>query len=157
MQNYVTQLLSDMETAKKQLPTIPNPKIMYPDHPSHDYDLSYIAEWEMAPRHAMNDLFGIKVEQFPPEEKLSAEQVEQLTTGILELWASYRILADFPEIVPLRTLYTVLLKRWAEKPTQFISQGNIHLEFCHYEPAECPWGMDFCTCKEFANDYDKEN
>jgi hypothetical protein len=153
MQNYITQLLTDMKAAEKNLPTIPDPKIMYPDHRAHDYDLPYIAEWEMSPRHSMDDLFGIKAAQFPPEDKLTDDQAEQLITGILELWASHRILADFPEVVPTRTLYTVLLNRWANEPTQFISAGNIHLEFCHYEPAECPWGLDYCTCKEFANDY----
>jgi hypothetical protein len=156
MQNYVSQLLSDMKAAEKNLPTNVDYSLLHPEHPAADAGLNFIIEYEMSPRHTMDDLFGIKAEQFPPEAKLTDEQIEQLTDAILQLWAAFNILADFPDVVPLRTLYTVLLKRWTEETTQYVSEGHIHLEFCDYEPERCPWGNDYCTCKEFANESMKD-
>jgi hypothetical protein len=156
MQNYISQLLTDMKAAEQNLPTNVDYSLLHPEHPAADYGLNFLVEYEMSPRHSMDDLFGIKAEQLPPDDKLTDEQVKQLTDAILELWAAYNIVADFPEVVPLRTLYNVLKDYWTNETTQYVSEGRIHLEFCHYVPEECPWGSDYCTCKEFANEDAKE-
>lgn len=42
MKNYIEQLLTDMKKAEQNLPSRPNYKVLYPDHPAHDYGLEHI-------------------------------------------------------------------------------------------------------------------
>ena len=157
MQNYISQLLSDLENAKKNIPPPVDYKLLYPDHPAFSYGLEYIVEWEMAPDSSMDDLFGIKAEQLPPDDKLSEGQAEQLVQAILELWGTFNIGADIPnEDIPALLIYKVLRNRWETGTARYMSEGMTHLEFCHYVPEECPWGMEFCQCKEFANESTEE-
>ena len=152
MQKYINQLVADLKAAKNNIPEKPNVRVLYPDHPALDYGLDYIAEWECAPEGSMNNLFGINAVVFPDAAKLSAEQMEELSYTILELWAAFNFAAEFPDEVPVHLVYTELVKKWRESSVQYTSSGTWHLEFCHYEPSECPWGMEYCTCKEFADD-----
>lgn len=153
MQNYISQLLSDLDAAKKNVPAPIDYALLYPDHPAFSYGLDYIVEWEMAPDYPMDDLFGIKAEQLPVDDKLSDKQVEDLVEGILDLWATFNIVADIPDdAIPPRLVYKALKNRWEKGTTRYMSEGTTHVEFCHYEPEECPWGMEFCSCKEFANE-----
>ena len=157
MQKYVNQLIADLKAAKNNIPEKPNVRVLYPDHPALDYGLDYIAEWERAPRISMNDLFGIDGVVFPDAAKLSDAEMEALTDAILELWGAFNFAADFPDNVPIHLVYTELVKTWRNEAVQYTSSGTCHLEFCDYDPSECPWGMEFCTCKEFANnDMDME-
>jgi hypothetical protein len=152
MQNYVHQLLTDMAAAQKNLPTDVDYALLYPDHPATAYGLTHLVEYEMSPRHSMDDLFGIKAEQLPPVETLTDAQIEQLNDGILSLWSAFNFHADTKEGVPPRILYKVLRDYWATEKVQYMSVGMMHIEFCDYNPDKCPWGNDYCTCKDFANE-----
>lgn len=155
MQTYISQLLEDLENASQNPVKIPDYKILNPNHPAIDYGLDYIVGWECAPYISMADAFGIAAEAFPPPEQLNEEQAEQLINAILKLWEVNNIIADFLEIMPPTiVIYRVLRKKWQESKIQLLSEGYLHLEFCSYEPQECPWGIDFCYCKnqEWNND-----
>lgn len=126
--------------------------LLYPDHPAVAYGLTHIVEYEMSPRYSMDDLFGIKAEQLPPDDTLSQEQMTQLNDAILDLWAAFNIAADVPDDVPTHLIYKALKNYWTMETVQYVSEGIIHIEFCGYIPEECPWGSDYCSCKEFANE-----
>jgi hypothetical protein len=153
MQKYITQLLTDLKAAQKDKPEKVDYKLLHPDHPaaSPEYKgyLDYIIEWETAPEWKMDDLFGIKGDAFPPLEKLNDEQINQLVDGILELWASFNIDAVIlDDRISARMIYPVLVNHWKTETIQYISEGTLHLEFCHYVEESCPWGSEYCTCKE---------
>ncbi len=123
--------------------------MLNPDHPAIDYGLDYIVAWECAPDEQMPDVFGINAAAFPPPEKLTEEQALRINQAILKLWEVNHILADLPEKLPSHLiLYRELRKKWQEDTIRIMPGGNMHLEFCYYVPEECPWGMDFCTCKD---------
>ena len=46
MKKYIEQLLADLAAATHNLPPTPNYKVLYPDHPAHDFGLEYIVAWE---------------------------------------------------------------------------------------------------------------
>jgi hypothetical protein len=152
MQKYVEQLVADLDAAKANRPEKPNVRVLYPDHPALDYGLDYIAEWECAPQIPMNDLFGIDAVVFPDAERLTDAQVEQLVDAILSLWGYYNFAADVYDDVPIHLVYKALVNKWKNKPVQYVSEGVSHLEFCDYEPERCPWGMEYCRCKDFEDD-----
>lgn len=154
MQTYITQLLTDLKTAQTNQPPKVDYKLLYPDHPASNpqYEgvMDYMIEWDHAPEWTMNDLFGIDAVVFPPIEKLNGEQTEQLVQGILELWASSNICADIlNDKIPIQTIYTVLVNYWKTETIQYMSEGTLHLEFCHYDENDCPWGYEYCSCKDF--------
>jgi len=143
METYIAQLLEDLQEGSRQLP--PAPFLTGdPDYLS----LDYIEEWETAPYHPFGTVMGIEGVVFPPDERLSDEQVERLSEAILALWASRNVFADLPDELPWRVAYRLLVQRWAGEPIQFLAQGmNCHLEFCDYEPENCPFGLAYCQCK----------
>lgn len=153
MQRYVTQLLEDLEKAKDHQPPPVDYSILYPDHPAAEYGLDHIIEWEHAEEWKMDDLFGISAVAFPPESKLSEAEISALAQGIVSLWQSFNIYLHIPDKrIPARTIYQVLLNYWSDEPTQYVSQGMLHLDLCEYEPETCIWGVDYCTCKELIVD-----
>ena len=134
MQNYVNQLLTDMAAAQKNLPTEVDYALLYPDHPAVAYGLTHIAEYEMSPRHSMDDLLGIKAEQLPPDDKLSDEQVVQLNDGIVALWEAFNISPDLPNEVPPRLIYEALKNYWEQKRCNMCQKGESTLSFATMNP-----------------------
>lgn len=100
------------------------------------------------PKITMFDHFGFEPEHFPPAERLTDEQIEALTEGICRLWAAYNFTPVFPQQAPARVVYPLLLARMGE-PALVAKRGHIGLEFCQYEPDQCPFGTDYCDCKSF--------
>jgi hypothetical protein len=155
MEKYITQLLSDLKTAQSNQPEKVDYKLLYPDHPAArpEYNdiLGYLIDFEHAPEVKMDDLFGIKSDAFPPVEKLTTTQIKALIENILELWGSFNIAADLNK-APVELVYKILINYWKTETVQYISEGTVHLEFCHYDVNDCQWGSEYCSCKEFEQD-----
>jgi len=97
----------------------------------------------------MYEVLGFPIEALPPPEKLTEEQAAQLNDAILKLWEVNNIGADFPVRLPSQiVLYKEFRLKWQEATIRLLPAGNCHLDFCYYVENECPWGMDFCTCKD---------
>lgn len=147
MEKYVAQLLEDLERVKSNKPDKPNVHILYPDHPALDYGLDYIAEWECAPMVLMAELLGFPQEKLPVVEKLTEKQATAINEKILEVWLEFNFYADFPDGLPELTKYKIIRNKW-EEDVHYVSEGMYHFEFCDYEPENCPFGLDYCSCKD---------
>jgi hypothetical protein len=153
MENYINQLLEEMEIAKNNLPPKVNYALLYPNHPALIYGLDYVVEWEMAPDWKMEDLFGIKKEQLPVAEKLTEFEIEKLNKGILDLWFAFNtIVEDLDERIPQRDLYIAFRNSWEEKTIQYMPDNIYSLDFCEYSPEHCIWNSEFCPCKNLDVD-----
>ena len=154
MKKYIEQLLADLAAAEKTVPSPPNYKALYPDHPAHDYGLEHIVAWECTPFQPMSELFGIAADAFPPADKLTDRQVAALTKGILSLWLAFGTGVDIPKRTPKRTLYNVITDAWRNEPMQYIPNdgGFSTFEFCSLEPETCKWGAS-CSCIEKAKEW----
>lgn len=149
MKKYIDQLIEDLEKVKANKPDKPDVHILYPDHPALEYGLDYIAEWECAPMIPMAELLGFPQENLPVVEKLNESQAAAISEKILDVWQEFNFYADFPDGLPELTKYQILRKKWGEE-VQYISDGMCHFEFCDYEPENCPFGIDFCSCKDIV-------
>jgi len=150
MEKYIQQLLQDIENAKLNKPDKPDVALLYPDHPALEYGLDHIAEWESAPFQPMEKLMGIETDWFPPEEKLTDDMISQLYKKFLELWEVFNFYPDFPDKLPERIRYSFLVKELKEE-VQYISEGMMHIGFCHYDPDDCPFDKAYCHCTDYAN------
>lgn len=160
MEPYITQLIEDLEKVAQERLECPDYTILNPDHPAIDYGLDYVVALECAPDLPFYEAFGIPAEAFPPPEQLSEEQAQKVNQAILKLWEVNHVFANLPEKLPSQLiLYRELRKRWQEDTIRVLPDGNTHIEFCHYVVGSCPWGMDFCTCKDeewYGEDDDRE-
>jgi hypothetical protein len=54
-------------------------------------------------------------------------------------------------LLPQTILYRELRKEWQEGTIRISSNdygGMSRIEFCYCNVETCPWGMDFCSCKD---------
>jgi hypothetical protein len=148
MQHYLAQLITDMRQAAENLPPKP-----YYEIPPEAEGIEYVIEWENATEKPMHEWIGIPKENFPPLEKLSDDELALMVNEIRNLWAAYNFHADLPENLPAKIAYKLLVD-YFDKPVAWISEGTLHIEFCDYEPENCPFPEEFCMCKEFAQETD---
>jgi len=99
------------------------------------------------PKKNMYYHFGLNPEQFPTVDSLTEEEAKALTVIISRLWATFNITPVYPDDAPGKIVYPILIERMKEVTFVF-SQGNLGVEFCDYNPANCPFG-EWCNCKNF--------
>lgn len=133
MQNYITQLLEILHEAQSNRP-LPR----YMELPEDMEPLRDIIEFEKSleeDEQTMESIFGVPQMYFPPENRLTDEQVQQLKKGILELWRAFHYEADFRKgEFDERQQYTKLVEKWKEEMPIFRgSNGTWHIEMFDYE------------------------
>ncbi|NJB84449.1 hypothetical protein GGR26_000194 [Lewinella marina] len=155
MQRYVEQLCGDLLAAAQRRRERPRPladeyfvteeERQRAELIRHFSDVERYTSGES--NRSMYDTLGFEPEAFPPAERLTDHQLETLVRDLLDLWAAYRTLADAPQGVSARLLYPQLLKRMHDDYFDPGDGGYLHLEFCEYEPARCPWPEGLCSCR----------
>lgn len=170
MELYLTQLLSDLHTATlarwRQSPphfykaglrdAMHEPPDGYIDDPSKNTmpddiyaSINEIEKWQQEkPAISMYDLFGFSAYQFPPAEQLTEEQARAMVKALVRLWVAYNFLPTVPTRTPARVFYPVMLAHMA-KPAKVLEHGVNGIEFCHFSPENCPFGSEYCDCKDF--------
>ena len=144
MQNYLNQLIEDMHLSATR---VPQSKI-----PEGTFDPDYMMELEEMEDQPMSVLFGLTIEQFPSSDKLTLEQLTLMADEFEELWAAYNFFPDFPDGLPDRRRYELMREYIDHECSHWPGGWNHHFEFCDYDPHNCPFGEDFCKCKDFEVD-----
>ena len=96
--------------------------------------------------HNMYYHFGFYAEQFPPLKKLNNKQLNDLTYSIIRLWTCFNYGAVFPLEIPSKILYPLFIKEM-HKPKMLMNHGHMGIEFCDYNPKNCPFG-EYCDCSD---------
>jgi hypothetical protein len=97
----------------------------------------------------VDQVMGISQDHFPPDEKLSDEQIERLVPAFIALWNHFRFDLCFSEKINTRWKY-ILMRRELAQEHMFAKLENsfVGIEFCHYDPEECPLPAEFCDCRD---------
>ena len=151
MQKYINYLISDMQEIAQNIP----PKQVYFNDTSFDIP-DYIIELEQAPLQKMLDIFCIDKYVFPHSEKLDDKQLKELVSAIEQLWKAYNFYPVYPENLPVKRKYELLVEKLDGDKVQYISEGRTHIEFCWYEPEHCPFGWNYCECKYDIEEWEQE-
>ena len=173
MEKYINQLLTDLEEKilnrwNEQPPHfygtgMPNMYIEPPEgwnedeykylkaerpKVSFETQIAELEAWmDQAEQDAMFYKFGLSPEEFPPPSRLTENQLQAIVLKLLRLWAAYNFSVLLPEKLPFSLRYETLLKRML-KGASFIKYGHVGIEFCHYEPNDCPFPLEYCSCKD---------
>ena len=157
MNQYILQLLEDMLMAQRP----DNDRIA---EYSIDSDENLERHFEDVERYLSGDfqqtiasVIGFDEVQFPPVEKLTGEQMKLVVDGFDKLLFSFNITTDLPDVVPIEIAYKLLVGALQREIYVGDGDGFVTIEFCHYEPADCPYGKEFCRCMAFDKDVDDMN
>ena len=157
MQHYLAQLLADLRAAHHNQPPPVDYRLLHSEYSHLPDEIAYVAEWENAPEQSFEELFGIPASAFPPEEKLTGEQMAQLVEAILELWRAWRMGTYLPEGAPPRLCYRVLTDFWRNEKIDYSSTGSSTLYLCNNDIPTCLWGEQFCECRDLVDDWDMDD
>ena len=146
MKNYLSHLIEDMHKAAENLPAKP-----YLELSEDDEHLRGVIEYESIEPKPMQEWFGIDKANFPPAEKLSNHELELMVKKIITLWHAYNFDPVLPKNLPAQFAYQTLVN-YFDKPVTRVSEGTIGVEFCEYDPKNCPFPAKYCMCKDFEND-----
>lgn len=147
MDRYIHQLVEDIKMAAKR---------KRPPKMELDPELEVVRgaeEYLYGTAYKLSTLLGLNKNAFPPTEKLNDKQLDQLATEIEYLWSGFNFYPVFPDDLPAIYRYKLLLSKW-DTEVQYISTGNIHIEFCDYDTENCPFPKEYCTCLDFEEDDD---
>lgn len=139
MENYIKMLIEMLDEAKERRPQpIDTALLEQQDWFQHMQQ----EESEMFnPSRTMEQIFGIDRMYFPPETKLTNEQVTILYNAICDLWTTYNYAADFRVTTPVRQRYEKMLNEWKKGyPLLKGSNATWHIELYHEEGDD---DMDF--------------
>ncbi|GHT34302.1 hypothetical protein FACS189434_10210 [Bacteroidia bacterium] len=134
MKRYVEQLVEILQEAYSN-----KPQPRYMELPEEMECLRGIIELEKSidegEEYTMENIFGVPQNYFPPEDRLTDEQVKTLLNAILELWHVFHYEADFRRgEFTEREQYAKLVEHWKETaPKMRHSNGTWHFEMFDYE------------------------
>ena len=157
MEKYLAQLIEDLKALQRD-PSEPWYKPS-PDASAVESDLDRLddSDDEMdfadVERYLSGDyeqkisgIFDLRPEQFPPAERLTDDQMQDLCAAYTALLSSWSIGVSIPEGIPIEVAYKTLVGTLDREA--FISDtGFVTLEFCSYDPEDCPFGQ-WCDCGE---------
>ena len=149
MQKYVDQLVEILEEAHHN-----RPMPRYLELPEDMECLRDVIDLEMSfeeDEKTMEAIFGVPKIYFPPENRLSDEQIRQLIESIIALWRAFHYEADFRKgEFSERERYTKLVACLEKTYPLFRgTNGTWHIEMYDYEQYWDEEEMRYLTEEEY--------
>jgi hypothetical protein len=150
MQSYINHLLADIvEASREQQPETFSAAAGENDLETIERYFEEVERWlENEPVHDFSYYCGLLIEQFPPTEQLTSEQMEAVSLAFEKLLFTWNIGVEMPEKLPISRKYTLLVSV-LDKKVAIVENGFETIEFCSYDPPSCPFD-EWCTCKELG-------
>jgi hypothetical protein len=143
---YVKQLQEDIRLAAQN--TLVENGDIADDSTSFEKQMEEVESFVYGTMSPLSKIVGIATVQLPPPEKLSDAQQATLYEDMESLLNAFNFYPDFPQKLPGHLKYQIMRSRWDTEHVH-MSCGESHLEFCEYEPKECPFPAKFCSCKNY--------
>jgi hypothetical protein len=145
MQRYIDQLIEDL--LDKHKPETPPELDIFKDKDdieAHFEDAEKYLSGHYDQR--IGDLLELIPEQFPPADRLTTAQMRQISKAYSALLFSWHICAEMPEGLPAEMAYNLWVSTLG-MDTFLPEDGFVTLEFCQYEPSDCPFEQ-WCLCND---------
>jgi hypothetical protein len=146
MELYMTQLSEDLRIASKKAATSAERELAAMSNDDvFEQHLLDVEKYIHGEREALSAILGFEQPQFPPPERITITQQEALFADMNALLHAFNFCAEFPPDLPAHLKYAVLRENW-DMECVLVASGCSHLEFCEYEPKECPFPKEHCMC-----------
>jgi hypothetical protein len=127
MEEYIKQLREDLEAAQD----VAVPPLSYGDS-------------ENIAKTSLERLSGLGKNCFPPVEKLSHQQLQDLVKAMYAFIESKKHIVNLPNELPLERTYQKLRDKWIDE-IEHVEHGLAGLNFCPENLADCDM-REFCGC-----------
>jgi hypothetical protein len=126
MESYIKQLIEDLKAAQN----LSVPPLRHDDS-------------EEMPLTSMEHFSGLEKMCFPPVEKLSHTQLQDLVDAIIALLEENKYVVNVPARLLIELTYQKLLEKWTDE-IDYVNSGLHGLDFC-------PENMDDCDLHEWCD------
>jgi hypothetical protein len=150
MQTYITQLIEELHASQINAQHVINKQLIEENFEAHMADVEHYLSNDGA--QPIYEIIGLLPECFPPATRLNENQLTTVSSALLECLSSWNICIDLPEKLPAALAYTLLVKSLQDKIV-VQNSGVIHLELCHYDSEDCPFGTAYCRCMDSEDDH----
>ena len=99
----------------------------------------------------IREIMGFSPEQFPPADYWTSEEAAELVVALNDIFAHFHLAASYPRDLPPLMAYSTLVGAM-ERYAPIMPFGTWYLEFCNYNPEECPFGEAYCSCNKLFSD-----
>lgn len=152
MKKYLRQLHNDIKQAhcpEQGPPDLPPPPATIEEELEQSERLVLTD-----PPYTFGDHCGLRREQFPPAERLTAAQLAQLMEALKEMMWTYSVSVTLPDSLPPEQRYHWMLCALDEK-IHLDWGGMVGISFCEEDPDEgCIFGTEHCTCRRLEDDWE---
>ncbi len=111
------------------------------------------------PPNTFGDYCGLKVEDFPPSEQLSDEDMKTVCKAFKKMMYSWNLDIDLPAKLPISIAYTMTVDTLNQK-TAIVNEGFMTFDYCSGSPEGCAFKA-YCPCidriKDIPEDMDLDN
>ncbi len=107
----------------------------------------------VATEGTISQLTSIPTSAFPPAHKLDSMQLQAVVKEMKQVLQLLRIHVHFPQAFPLDRQYTLMVAFWG-RTISLQGHKKQYIDFCAMETDQCPYGNDFCYCREYPEDWD---
>ncbi|MBC7774547.1 MAG: hypothetical protein H7246_03845 [Phycisphaerae bacterium] len=155
MQKYIRQLTTDIRSAARPEAYEPTQKLLSTSIEDH---FAEVEAWlaDELPQERIGEILGLEAIQFPPVERLNRNQLRKICEAFEQTMQTYNVSFDMPKRLPWKMRYQLLVSK-LEDSVIICDEGFVTVEFCEYDPSECPFGSRYCTCKQYESMMPKFN
>ena len=148
MKRYVEQLLEDIESVQNH--SIETIDEWRKNNSAHSIDEYFDPKQDEG--IILCDLLGLQQFFLPDESYLDDEEIQVLTTAIIQLWRSHNLYPVFTKNLPRRIKYSLLRDYWNQMvyPNP---DGKTDIELCDYDT--CPYCVNCPVCTHKDSDIRK--
>ncbi|MBE0638840.1 MAG: hypothetical protein IH598_09995 [Bacteroidales bacterium] len=151
MNRYVEQLIEDIRKAAANAPQPDDDETEISDEEALARHFDDVEQYLHGEREKLSEIIGIPLNLLPSPGKLTKTQISKLTVELVRLLNVWNFYPDFPNNLPDHMKYAALLGIW-ESEQVYMNSGETHLEFCDYDPSDCPFPGYCKSCDDFNTD-----
>jgi hypothetical protein len=150
MHPYIPHLLEDIANAhrKKSKEDFSKPQTM-------EKHFEEIENWiAQDPPNTFGDYCGLKVEDFPPSNQLSEDDMTTVCKAFNKMMSSWNLDIDLPENLPIHIAYSMTIDTLNQK-TAIVNHGFMTFDYCSGSPEGCIF-KEYCPCIDRLKDLPKD-
>lgn len=150
MNRYIEQLIEDLRKAAENAPHLNEIETNLTTDEEFARHIEDVERYLHGEQEKLSEIIGVPLKMLPSADKLNKHQLRILTQELIKLLNDWNFYPDFPDNLPDDMKYKALLDVW-ESDQVYMSSGETHLEFCDYDPENCPF-PGYCKSCENRND-----
>ncbi|MHA8049658.1 hypothetical protein V7S79_00915 [Aquirufa sp. ROCK-SH2] len=150
MEKYVMQLIDDMQVSERSREDYNASGFVQVDSEKsfEDHLMEIEKYFQNENLKSISEIIGLELIQFPPSDRLEIYQMKEINKSLTRLLSTWCIEVDMPKVLPANKKYALLLSVF-NKRVPVLNSGTVHIELCDYNVKSCPFGEQFCNCKDW--------